>query len=254
MEHDWNKYFDTSLEEWDKLQKLYDDNDSYPKVIVSKRNLHHKFLRAFSRIEGKEIDNDKDNLVSLSEGDHFLAHYYIWKCTKKGYRRYTARPVMLMYRKSLKFLSSDTAENVAKDWTSPNKKFTNPKLAEFNHTRKGKKQSPEHIAKVRKALEKYNVPCINISSLKIKNTRKECGNHLTTDKLALLSNSNVDWENQWIKVESMNSLNRIFNTDFTKLSLEERKEMIKGVLFLRYYWKNDPEIIDRIVEELKRWY
>lgn len=115
--HNWEKYFDVNSEYWTKLQKLYEINDNYPKKKVRGRELHHKFLRCFSRVEGAPIDNDKENLVSLSCGDHFLAHYYIWKCTNKGYRRYTCRPVILMYKKSFKYITDETAERIAADWS-----------------------------------------------------------------------------------------------------------------------------------------
>lgn len=120
MEHNWDLYFDTSSEYWREIQKIYEENDHYPKVVVSGRNLHHKFMRSFSRLEGTEIDNDKDNLVSLSEGDHLLVHWLLWKCTLKGYRTRTANAVRLMYRKSLKYLSLETVEMIAKDWQTIN--------------------------------------------------------------------------------------------------------------------------------------
>lgn len=117
MQHNFDKYFDTSSEYWQKVQKIYDENDQFPKVIVKNRNLHHKFMRSFSRLEGTEIDNDKDNLVSLSEGDHFLVHYYLWKCTKQGFRRQTGLPVRFMYKKADKYLTDEIAELIAKEWT-----------------------------------------------------------------------------------------------------------------------------------------
>ena len=128
MNHNWEKYFDTSSEYWEKLQKLYKENDHFPKIVVSKRNLHHKFLRSFSKLEGTEIDNDEDNLVSLTEGEHFLAHYYIWKCTKKGYKNRTALPVNLMFKKSFKYLTDETVEKIVRDWKNVeiNKGKNNP--------------------------------------------------------------------------------------------------------------------------------
>jgi len=116
MTHNWEKYFDTSSNYWTKLQELYKVNDKYPKIIVKGRELHHKFLRCFSRLEGTEIDNDKENLVSLSCGEHFLAHWLLWKCTNTGYRRYTSRPVIFMYKKSLKYITDEIAELVASEW------------------------------------------------------------------------------------------------------------------------------------------
>lgn len=169
--HNWDKYFDTSSEYWDKLQKLYEINDNYPKKKVRGRELHHKFLRCFSRVEGAPIDNDKENLVSLSCGDHFLAHYYIWKCTNKGYRRYTCRPVILMYKKSLKYVTDETAERIAADWSYI---LTNETLAAYNRSRKGTKQTKEHIEAVRQANSKYWVKVINLETSEIYDNRISC--------------------------------------------------------------------------------
>ena len=118
MEHNWDTYVDTTNPLWDKLQEIYKENDNYPKVITKNRNLHHKFLRSFSRAEGTEIDNDNDNLVSLGLGDHFLAHWILWKISKAGWRRYTARACTLMYKRSLKYLTIDAAESIAVEWNA----------------------------------------------------------------------------------------------------------------------------------------
>lgn len=160
MQHNWDKYFDTESEYWEKIQKIYEENDNYPKVVVPGRNLHHKFLRSFSRLEGTEIDNDKDNLVSLSEGDHFLVHYYLWKCTKTGYRNRTALAVRFMYKKAAKYLTDEIAELIAKEWTckgikhsEDSKKKQSEKMKGKTPWNKGKKgiYSEEIIEKMSKA-------------------------------------------------------------------------------------------------------
>ena len=171
MEHNWDKYFDTTSEYWVKLQELYKLNEHYPKKKTRGMELHHKFLRCFSKLEGKAPDNNLDNLVLLSGGDHFLAHYYIWKCTNKGYRRYTCRPITLMYKKGLKYLTDDVAEQLANDWTFIVK---NDVLAEFNRSRRGKKQSKEHIEAVKAANAKHLVKIINLETGEIYNSRNEC--------------------------------------------------------------------------------
>lgn len=135
MQHDWGKYFDTESDYWEKVQEIYKENDNFPKVVVSGRNLHHKFMRSFSRLEGTEIDNDKENLVSLSEGDHFLVHYYLWKCTKTGYISRTALPVRYMYKKAAKYLTDEIAELIAKEWTCKgikHSKETKKKIGEYS--------------------------------------------------------------------------------------------------------------------------
>lgn len=116
MTHNWEKYLDTESEYWNRLQELYKANDTFPKKVVKGRNLHHKFLRSFSRAEGENTDNDPENLVSLGLGDHFLAHWLLWKCSKTGWRRYTARAVQLMYKKGLKYLTFEAAELIASEW------------------------------------------------------------------------------------------------------------------------------------------
>lgn len=153
MQHDWEKYFDTETEYWEKIQKIYQENEEYPKVIVSGRNLHHKFLRSFSRLEKTEIDNDLDNLVSLSEGDHFLVHYYLWKCTKQGFRRQTGFPVRFMYKKASKYLNDDIAEMIAKEWTCKGIKCSEEIKRKISKSSKGKKISEETKRKISDAMK-----------------------------------------------------------------------------------------------------
>ena len=137
MNHNWENYFDTESEYWKKIQKIYEENDNYPKVVVKNRNLHHKFMRSFSRLEGTEIDNDKDNLVSLSEGDHFLVHYYLWKCTKTGFKNRTALPVRLMYKKAAKYITDEIAETIAKEWTCKGCKLSEETKRKISKAQKG---------------------------------------------------------------------------------------------------------------------
>lgn len=151
MNHKWENYFDTESEYWKKIQKIYEENDNYPKVVVKNRNLHHKFMRSFSRFEGTEIDNDKDNLVSLSEGDHFLVHYYLWKCTKIGFKNRTALPVRLMYKKAAKYITDEIAETIAKEWTCKGYKgykHSEEAKNKMSESHKGKKMSEEAKKKI----------------------------------------------------------------------------------------------------------
>lgn len=253
MNHDFTKYFDTDNEYWDKLQELYKANDSYPKVIVHNRELHHKFMRCFSRKEGIPVDNDKDNLVSLSLGDHFLAHFYIWKCTKKGFRQYTARPVSYMYKKAFSSLTEESALLIRDNWDNAKKKFSNPKLAEFNHTRKGKKQTEEHKAKVRSARQKYDMPLVNIVTLEKTDQRNQKRLHLD-EKTPIANNRNLNPENIWIRQKEIEKINRMFNIDFLSISTEDRVNIIISLSFIKSYYKDDPTILDRIKEELDKWH
>lgn len=151
MKHTWDKYFDTTSECWTKLQALYAANEYFPKAVVKGRNLHHKFLRSWSKKEKEVQDDDADNLVSLSEGDHFLAHFYIWKSAKKGYRVQAALAVRMMYRKSLKYITAEIAEDIAKVWE--HKEYTHAeetkrKMSAAKKGKKGHKHSEETKKKI----------------------------------------------------------------------------------------------------------
>lgn len=116
MLHNWENYFDISSEYWQKVQRIYNESEHFPKIVVKERNLHHKFPRSFSKKDGVEIDNDLDNLVSLSLSDHFLVHYYLWKCANKGYRGMMALAFSFMRKKMVKYASEETIEQLAKDY------------------------------------------------------------------------------------------------------------------------------------------
>lgn len=116
MTHDFSSVFDTDNPLWQRVLEIFDKNEKYPKKIVSNRNLHHKFPRSFSKKLGEEVDNDKDNLISLSLADHFLVHYYYYKLAKKGYKQAMALAFRFMARKGLKYMSPEVAEALAKDY------------------------------------------------------------------------------------------------------------------------------------------
>lgn len=116
MIHNWENYFDISSEYWKKVEKIYEENESFPKKVVKDRNLHHKFPRSFSKKDGVGVDNDEDNLVSISLADHFRVHYYLWKCAKKGYRGMMAKAFVFMRKKMVVYASDETIEQLAKDY------------------------------------------------------------------------------------------------------------------------------------------
>ena len=116
MQHDFSIVFDTDNELWQRVLDIFAKNEKYDKKIVKNRNLHHKFPRSFSKALGEEVDNDKDNLISLSLADHFLVHYYYYLLAKKGYRQSMSLAFRLMARKGMKYITPETAEAMAKDY------------------------------------------------------------------------------------------------------------------------------------------
>ena len=147
MIHNWEKYFDISSKYWEKVEKIYEDSESFPKKVVKDRNLHHKFPRSFSKKDGVDIDNDVDNLVSLSLSDHFRVHYYLWKCSKKGYRGMMAKAFVFMRKNMVAYASDETIEQLAKDYETAMKEAAE----QHSKTIKGKHPSEETKKKLREA-------------------------------------------------------------------------------------------------------
>lgn len=147
MIHNWENYFDISSEYWKKVEKIYEENESFPKKVVKDRNLHHKFPRSFSKKDGVGIDNDEDNLVSLSLADHFRVHYYLWKCSKKGYRGMMAMAFTLMRKKAVVYATDETIEQIARDYENAMKDTAEVR----SKANKGKKRSEETRKKLSKA-------------------------------------------------------------------------------------------------------
>lgn len=116
MTHDFNVVFDTDNEYWKRVLAIFERCEKYPKKRVAGRNLHHKFPRSFSRMLNEPIDNDADNLVSLSLSEHFLVHYYYYLLARKGYRQRMATAFLFMAKKCIKYMTPDTAEQMAKDY------------------------------------------------------------------------------------------------------------------------------------------
>lgn len=108
-----SKYLDENSIYYEKLMKLYKDNEDFPKKVIVGRNLHHKKLRAWSKLDKEDVDNSNENLVSLSNADHILAHYYIWKCAITPYKRAAAQAWYFMNKILQRYgISDDVVESM----------------------------------------------------------------------------------------------------------------------------------------------
>lgn len=121
MQHDYSQFFNTDDPLWQRVVEIFENNEKFPKKIVKGRNLHHKFPKSFSKILGEDIDNDKDNLISLSLSDHFLVHYYYYLLAKTGFKQPMATAFTFMARKTIKYITPETVEMVAKDYAEAKK-------------------------------------------------------------------------------------------------------------------------------------
>lgn len=164
MQHDYSLVFETDNEYWNRVLEIFAKNEKYPKKRVSNRNLHHKFPRSFSKMLGEPVDNDSDNLISLSLADHFLVHYYYYLLAKKGFRQRMATAFTFMAKKGLKYMTPETAEQMAKDYEEAeviSNKFnsemmkgrevsdeTRKKLSEMKKGKKLKPLTDEHKRKI----------------------------------------------------------------------------------------------------------
>ena len=155
MIHNWKNYFDISSEYWKKVEKIYEENESFPKKVVKERNLHHKFPRSFSKKYGVDVDNDDDNLVSLSLADHFRVHYYLWKCAKKGYRGMMAKAFVFMRKKMVAYASDETIEQLAKDYEEAMKEAAEA-TSKAKKVKRHSEESKKKISETEKGKHWYN--------------------------------------------------------------------------------------------------
>ena len=155
MEHDFSLVFETENPLWQRVLSIFEKNEKYDKKIVKNRNLHHKWPRSFSKMLGEKVDNDKDNLISLSLADHFLIHYYYYLLAKKGFRQRMATAFTFMAKKSLKYITPETAEAMAKDYAEA-RTIANMFAAETSKGNKnslGRKLSEETREKISHAVK-----------------------------------------------------------------------------------------------------
>lgn len=82
----YDDYFDVDSEFFIEYMKIIQENYNRPRTRCEGRQLHHIIPRSFFKKIGKDVDNSKDNLISLSQAEHWLCHWLIYQCAKKGFR------------------------------------------------------------------------------------------------------------------------------------------------------------------------
>lgn len=147
MTHDFSVVFETENPYWQRVLEIFKKNEKYPKKRVSNRNLHHKFPRSFSKMLNEPVDNEPDNLISLTLAEHFLVHYYYYLVAKKGYRQRMATAFTFMAKKSLKYVTPETAEAIAKDYEEA--RSISEQYLSDNWTDEKRKEQSEKISKIK---------------------------------------------------------------------------------------------------------
>lgn len=187
MEHDFSKVFDTENPLWQEVLAIFNANEIFPKKKGGKdgRALHHKFPRCFSKLLGEEIDNDPENLISLSIRDHFMIHYYYYVLAKPVFKSPMALTFRLMVddkARYIKDMSEDQAKSIA---TAYETAFL--ESVEYNSiTSKGRPVSEEKRKKIAKTLTgRKRDPEIARKAVKTRNERT--GGHWTEEQKARLS-------------------------------------------------------------------
>ena len=186
MEHDFSKVFDTDNPLWQEVLAIFEANKEFPTKRVRKRALHHKYPRSFCKLCEEPVDNDKDNLISISFHDHFMLHYYYYVLAKPKFKSLMALAFRYMVDSKVDTItnieSSELASNLADAYER-----AKIESIEFTANRlKGRPKSDEQRAKISATLTgRKRDPEIARKAARTRNTRT--GGQWTPEQRAHLS-------------------------------------------------------------------
>ena len=95
----FNLCFDKNSIDFDNMMKIINYAKSCNRGLKANSpnyNIHHIIPRSYYRKNNLVIDNSETNLVKLTLQEHFMVHYYAWKCSTKEIRRPMATAFHLM--------------------------------------------------------------------------------------------------------------------------------------------------------------
>ena len=186
MEHDFSKVFDTDNPLWQEVIAIFEANKEFPAKRVRKRALHHKYPRSFCKLCEEPVDNDKDNLISISFHDHFMLHYYYYVLAKPKFKSLMALAFRYMVDSKVDSItnieSSELASNLADAYEQ-----AKIESIEFTANRlKGRPKPDEQRAKIAATLTgRKRDPEIARKAARTRNART--GGHWTPEQRAHLS-------------------------------------------------------------------
>lgn len=249
MTHDFSEVFETDNEYWKRVLEIFANNEKYPKKKVTGRHLHHKFPRSFSKKLNQDVDNDKDNLISLSPSDHFKVHYYYYILAKKGYRQAMALAFHLMVRTISKQMSPETMEECAADYDRLAREAVSHNIHERSKFWKDHpEEHKEWLSNVAKAQQSVEVRKRKSKSMKGKNAGSNNGMYGKSS--AMKDHSCTDWMTEeeiikWKESISKSNKGRKLTEEQCKAMSERMK--INNPQSRRYSWKNDNGGFNNIV-------
>lgn len=186
MEHDFSKVFDTDNPLWQEVLVIFEENKEFPTKRVRNRALHHKYPRSFCKLCEEPVDNDKDNLISISFHDHFMLHYYYYVLAKPKFKSLMALAFRYMVDSKVDSItnieSSELASNLADAYEQ-----AKIESIEFTANRlKGRPKPDEQRAKIAATLTgRKRDPEIARKAARTRNART--GGHWTPEQRAHLS-------------------------------------------------------------------
>lgn len=127
-------------------------------------NVHHIVPRSFYKKINIPVDNREINLVKLTLPEHFMVHYYAWKCSKKEIRPQMAAAFHLMVGRAT--LGLDNAPSMSVEELS---ELMIPQLK----ARDKKARYGDKIKKLEKEFGKLNYTVVDDNHLRFQ--CKECG-------------------------------------------------------------------------------
>lgn len=71
------KYLDTNCEAYRQYVQLINENKDATLKPTKERQVHHIIPRSFFKRDKLEVDNSKENKVSLRIKDHYIAHFLL---------------------------------------------------------------------------------------------------------------------------------------------------------------------------------
>ena len=242
MNHDFSIVFDTENELWQRVLNIFAANEPYSKKVTKGRELHHKFPKSFSKKLGEEVDNDEDNLISLTPADHFRVHYYYYMLAKKGYRQPMALAFQLMVRAPSKQISPATMEEMAIDYEELRR---NVIVAHSESMKKWYSENQEAvIIKNKHVKESQNRPEVKLKkSIALKGKNAGVANGMYGKHSPMRGHSCTDWMTdeeikRWKAAISKSNTGRVKSAEESK-HISESKMGNKNPMFRKFQWNDN---------------